>query len=342
MPLKLRPPRAGRTPFYTIRGTYLGVHIEESTRTSRREIAERLKRKKEREIECGTVAVKGATTFVDAAIDYMEAGGERRFMPKLLIHFEGVPVTQIDQSAIDKAAVALYPNADSPTRNRQVYTPVSAVLKRAGIEREVKRPIGWRGRKLTHWLAEQVVFKVFQATNKIAAPVETRLNFRILLVLLCYTGMRLSDALGLECANVNLKKQSALLPETKNGDPRNAYLPKVVVRELRKLPDGLNRNGRVFRFHKGGRLYDLFAMTLEIAGVVLPRRVAFHVFCHTWATWMREHGKLDTFDLTKTDRWKDQESADRYAHVVISAQSKKAELLPVSPRMKKRAGRARR
>jgi hypothetical protein len=56
-------------------------------------------------------------------------------------------------------------------------------------------------------------------------------------------------------------------------------------------------------------------------------RVLFQVFCHTWATWMRQHGGLDTFDLVRTDRWTDPESADRYAHVVVSEQARRADLL---------------
>jgi hypothetical protein len=62
--------------------------------------------------------------------------------------------------------------------------------------------------------------------------------------------------------------------------------------------------------------------------VSLPRRVAFHVFCHTWATWIRLRGGLDTYDLVRTDRWADAKSADAYAHAIVSEQSKRANLLP--------------
>ena len=31
MPLKLRPPRPGKTPFYSIRGSYLGIRIKDKT-----------------------------------------------------------------------------------------------------------------------------------------------------------------------------------------------------------------------------------------------------------------------------------------------------------------------
>ena len=73
MPLKLRPPRAGKTPYYYIRGTYLGVYVEESTGTGRREIAEQLLRKKRDEIECGAVARPGEPTFAEAAPEYASA-----------------------------------------------------------------------------------------------------------------------------------------------------------------------------------------------------------------------------------------------------------------------------
>ena len=332
MPLKLRPPRAGKTPYYYIRGTYLGVYIEESTGTGRREIAEKLLRKKRDDIERGAVARPGEPTFAEAAINYMTAGGERRFLAPLIHHFGNMALSGIDQAAIDHAAAVIAPDVNSATRNRQIYTPISAVLKRAGIEHKIRRPIGWRGRRRTDWLAPKQAFAIFKATRKIKAPPDTKIEFRILLRLLCYTGMRLGEALKLMCSDINLENQTALLPLTKNGRPRLVYLPPIVVEELRRLPRGLDREGRLFRFHNGGRLRDLLKMTLSAAGVTLPERVAFHIFCHTWATWMRQHGGLDTFDLVKTDRWSDPASADRYAHVVLTQQSRQAALLPIERR----------
>ncbi len=146
--------------------------------------------------------------------------------------------------------------------------------------------------------------------------------------------MRLGDALALECGNIDLAARTALLPVTKNGKPRLTYLPAIVVEELRQLPAGLERTGRAFRFHNGSRLRDLLKMALAKAGIELPERLAFHIFCHTWASWMRQHGGLDTYDLVKTDRWSDPDSADRYAHVVVNEQSKRAGLLPVERKAK--------
>lgn len=331
MPLKLIPPSIKRrTPYYSVRGTYLGQYIDRSLGTRDRALAKKLIRQEEQRIESGAVAGKRPLGFAEAAAAYMKAGGDRKYLAPLIAYFKHAPLIEITQTVIDNAAAEIYPDATPATLNRQVYTPVSAVKKRAGDESKIKRPKGWRGQKLTHWLTQEQAFAIFDAALKIDAPEKTKIIFRVFLITLCYTGMRLGDALGLQRQAVNLKTKTANLPTTKNGKPRLVYLPAVVRKELKAM--GIEGEGRLFPFHASGRLRELLSMTLEIAGVVLPRRVAFHVFCHTWATWMRQHGGLDTYDLLKTDRWADAESADRYSHVVVSDIARKAELLPVRKR----------
>jgi integrase len=333
MPFKLvRPSPQRRTPFYSVRGTYLGHYVNRSLKTGEKALAKKLIKQLESDIERGAVTTGHALGFAEAASAYMKAGGERNYLAPIISHFRHMPLAQIDQVAIDNAAAALYPTATAATLNRQVYTPISAVLKRAGEERKIKRPRGWRGQKLTHWLTPEQAFAIFKATAKIKAPAKTRATFRVFLITLCYTGMRLSEALRLNKSDINLKAQTAVLYRTKNDKPRLVYLPKVVVAEMRKM--ALDGDGRLFTFHAGGRLRDMLKMALDAAGVELPRRVAFHVFCHTWGTWMRQHGGLDTYDLLKTDRWTDPNSADRYAHVVVSEVAKRADLLPVEKRMR--------
>jgi integrase len=328
MPLKLVPPRAAKTPFWSIRGTYLGHYVNRSTGSREKAFAAKLLAKLKHDIESGVLSGTKAVGFAKAAAAYMKAGGDRKYLAPLIQHFLHTPVADIDQVMIDNAAAEIYPEATAATRNRQVYTPVSAVLKRAGIERHIKRPKGWRGRKLTHWLTPEQAVRIFEATERIEAPEATRIKFRIYLRMLCYTGMRMSEPLKLAKADVNLKAATATLRNMKNERDRLVYLPEVVVEDLRQMPGGLEGAGRLFSFHASGRLRDLLKMTVAEAGVVLPRRVAFHVFCHTWATWMRQHGGLDTFDLVRTDRWADPGSADRYAHVVVSEQARRADLLP--------------
>jgi integrase len=249
MPLYLRPPRAGKTPYYYIRGTYLGVRCEESTGTSRREIAKKLLDKKRDEIERGAVAKPGEPTFADAAIAYMTSGGDRRFLAPLIEHFGATALSAIDQLAIDNAAAVLYPRGNATTRNRQVYTPISAVLKRANIERKIKRPKGWRSKKSVSWLQPEQAFALFAAAD-------ARPEFGLFLRLLCYTGMRLSEALSVKVGEVDIKRQAIYLPKTKNGEARTVHLPPVLVAALANHPHGLNRNPsqRYLKFSASSRL----------------------------------------------------------------------------------------
>lgn len=74
---------------------------------------------------------------------------------------------------------------------------------------------------------------------------------------------------------------------------------------------------RVFRFHQGGHLRDLLAEAMRRAHLSFPRRQrGFHLFCHTYATWMVRYGKLDNYGLARTGRWKDPRSAEGYLYLL--------------------------
>lgn len=336
MPLKLIEPRPGKTPYYYIRGTYLGCYVDESTGTPVKSVAQGFLTKKRGEIERGELRtrkqVKQEITFLSAALSYIAAGGERRFIGEfdeksgewkgLITHFGEIPLAEIDQAAIDDAAVTLYPGATAATRNRQVYTPISAIRRHAGIETLLKRPKGAQGKQRTLWLQPEQAFRVFAAAEAIDA------EFAAFLTFLCYTGCRLSDGLDLTCNRLSVSEGFAYLETTKNDDPRGVHLPPEVVMALANHPRGLARGAeKVFRFRKNGHLYKLLAAVKKAAGPDVSF-MSFHTFCHTWATWMRRYGGLDTRGLVGTGRWRDQKSAARYEHVNTTEESRKADLLP--------------
>lgn len=334
MPLKLKPPRPGKTPYWSVRGTHLGVKVDRSTGLTDRAKAARLLAKWREEIERGEFAghVEKAMSFGEAALSYITAGGERRFVgtfdPRtgrwtgLVARLRDLPLPDVTQAVVDEVGVELYPDATAATRNRQVHTPVSAILKHAGVKDGLRRPKGWRGNKRVVWLRPEQAFALFTA-----ADAKDR-EFGILLRFLCYTGLRLSEALELPCAQVDLPEAFAYIPDTKNDDPRGVHLPPVVVAALAGHPRGLDRSGRVFRFAKSGHLYGLLDEALTRAGVQLPPRTGFHVLRHTWATWMRRYGGIDTRGLVGTGAWRDERSAARYEHVVASEEARRADLLP--------------
>jgi integrase len=325
MPLKLVAPRKGKSPNWTIRGTYLGRYIDRSAKTGKRAIALQVLKGIERQIERGEFTEPGEPTFASAALTYMKAGGERTYLPKLLDHFGDAPLPKIGQAEIDAAAIRLYPNRSAATRNRSVYTPVSAVIRHAGGILQLRRPRGSAGHKQTAWLWPEQAEAIFLEAEK-AEP-----QFAVLLIVLCYTGLRLSEALRLTWNDVRLQDGFAYVPDTKNNEPRSVFLPPVVVAAV----GNLERSGAtVFKLHKSGHLYSLLKAVAFKAGVDLPERSAFHIFRHTYATWMRRYAGLDTKGLVATGAWKDRKSADRYEHVEVNEEARKAALLP-TPRLKR-------
>lgn len=321
MPLKLIPPRDGKTPYWSIRGTYLGIYCDRSAKSDRRSIAAKALKAIEREIERGAFSGKGDQTFAWAAKQYIDAGGEEIYLAKIVRFFGHTKYKDIMQQDVDGCSIVLYPKASAATRNRQVYTPVCAVLKHAGSRIDLRRPKGSAGNKATAWLWPEQAEAIFAEAEKIDK------EFAALLIVLCYTGMRLSEALGLTWDNVRLADGYAYIPDTKNGEPRAVFIPPVAVAAVANVERSASRH-RVFRFAKSGHLYSLLRMAAIKAGVELAERSAFHCFRHTYATWMRRYAGADETSLIATGAWKDKKSVSRYTHAVVSEESKLAALLP--------------
>jgi integrase len=349
MPLKLIPPRPGKTPFWSVRGTYLGRYVDRSTKAVKRATAEKMRIKWERDIEQGTFAIPNEPTFLSAAVTYMKAGGHRRPLKRLLDHFGDKPLRQITQAEIETAALSLFPNHSPATRNREVYTPVSAILKHAGLDFKIRRPKGSRGQVIRRWLWPEQAWKVIDAAYEIDA------ELGLLCVMLLFGGLRISEQLAMMCDDVRLDEAFAFVPDSKNGEPQPVHLTPYMIEKLREHPRGLDRPGeRLFRCHKGGGLDFRLIQTCAIAsGIAPPRRVkrgskwpelppyefdwvTWHTFRRTYATYMRRYAGLDDKDLVDTHRWRGIESASRYAQTVVREAARKADLLPTPPRPKRK------
>lgn len=326
MPLKLVAPRAGKSPNYYIRGTYYGISVNSTSGTADRAKARKALERIKADIECGAYTPRAGLSFADAAISYIQKGGEATYLERLTDHFGGMMLADIDQAAIDDAAHELYPNASPATRNRQVYTPLSAILKHAKMDFTISRPKGAQGRVNTEWLWEDDAFRLLDEAEKVDPELRTFLS------ILLYTGLRLSEAIWLKVDHVRLAESYAYIPDpTKNGEPRALHLPPALVSELANHPRGMGRRGEtVCRFRKNGYLYSLFAEAKAAAGV----EAKFHTFRHTWATWMRRYAKLDAKGLVGTGAWKDEKSSARYQHVVVTEEAQRADLLPAPKRGK--------
>jgi integrase len=355
MPLTLVPPKPGRTPNYHIRGRYLRVSVNRSAGTPDKALAKKIKARIEDEIEHGVyqaTPTTGPNTFLAAVVSYMKAGGEAAFLGSI-IEYDGAYAIRdkfaetIVQSDLDHVADALYPKATAQTKNRQVYTPIIAVLHHVGIERKFKRPKGWRGKKSKSFLEPEQAFALLDAAENID------LEFGLLCYTLLYTGRRIGDLLNddTKLRNLNLRRATLYLRDSKNSEAVTVHLPPVVVEKFKAMPPRPYRPGkikgrsqfgagvpflerdpdqRLFRFHQGGYLRRLLADAMKRAGLSFPRRErGFHLFSHTYATWMLRFGGLDNYALARTGRWKDPRSVEGYLHTVVSSDAKVAEVLPL-------------
>lgn len=333
MPLRIVPPKKGRTSFYHIRGTTIdGRKIDQSARTTEKQEAltvrasiQREARKRLQRGEFGEFPkpTKGPD-FMMAARSYVDAGGSPRFIAPLCVHLYDTPLSYIDQARIDEAAAILYPDATPATRNRQVYTPIIAILRRAGIKTEFSRPIGANGRRRKFFLQEAHAHALLDAADRIEP------RFGVLLTFLLYTGSRLSEGLRLEGRDIDLDRGVAYIRETKNKKPRTAHLTADIIEAFARavVPDG-----RLFPWekdtYKGSQeLYGLWRAACAAGGIVIPEKVAFHVLCHSYGAWMRIYGGADTSDLIATGRWSSREAAAGYEHVQVTTAHRLADKMP--------------
>lgn len=337
MPLSLV--RRTGSPFWYLRGTVRGRSIFETTGTDREDVADAIRIKREAEIlDRSVFGARAVVTFAEAAAIYLEAGGSPRFVGKidrktgkwtgLIGHFGTTKLSAIGQLEIDKAARTLYPRASAETRNRQVYTPFIAIWTKAQTRGlcDMRR---WERPKMTakprdRWATEGEVARLLGSASPHVAP---------LVRFLVMTGARMSEALYLDWADVDLSAAWAVFRDTKrHGESRGVPLHPTVVVDLANMR---HRTGAVFRTQKGepyhdtgkesgGQVKTAWAGMCRRAGVV---GVTPHTLRHTFSTWLTARGVSERI----RDELMGHASSDtgrRYAHVPRDTLVKAVAALP--------------
>lgn len=326
MPLTLK--RRHGSPSWYLRGTVRGISVDESTGTGDRKAAEEIRAIREAELLKRSVHGDSAVrTFAEAALSYMEAGGERAHMAQILGVIGRKPLAAIAQAEIDALAKKLKPQGGPATLNRHVYTPVSAVLHHAARKRWCDKPVIARPKEpkgRVRWITHEEAERLIDA----AAP-----HMRPLVIFLLSTGARLSEALYLDWRDVDLSACHVVFPKTKNDEARGVPLHPRVVATLANLP---HRSGAVFRRSLpyetakgdkrplgpayeqrsggGGQIKTAWAGMCKRAGIT---DFSPHDCRHTWATW-HYRANRDLTALMELGGWKTPSMVMRYAHVNTS------------------------
>jgi integrase len=331
MPLKLV--RRPKSPYWIIRGTVRGVRVEETTGTTDKKVAEEIRAKREAEILAESIYGRRATaTFAHAALSYLDNGGSQRFLDPIIDHFGTTPLAKIDQDAIDRMARKLYPSASDATRNRQAYTPASAVMRHAARR-------GWCSALILERPSvpeDRVRWLTLEEANRLIEACAA--HMRPLVIFLLYTGARAGEALWLDWRTVDLARAHVVFPKTKSGEARGVPLHHRVVTALANL---MHRQDEVFRrpdglpyerpnpeddadTSAGTRIASAFKGACRRAGIT-----DFHPHdCrHTWATWHYAANR-DLAALKRLGGWKSDRMVLRYAHTNVEEHKHTIDRLP--------------
>lgn len=329
MPLKLT--RRHGSPYWYLRGSVRGIRVDESTGVSDQKDAEDILVTRSAEVLRQSIHGDPAVRrFAEAVLSYVEGGGDRANLEPILRHFGPKKLlAHIGQDEIEGAARKLYPHAAPATLNRKVYTPISAVLHHAARKGWCAKPVIARpkghDKERVRWITYDEAERLIGA----AAP-----HLRPLVVFLLSTGARLSEALYLEWADVDLSRAHVTFRPTdargiKTDEARGVPLPPRAVAELANVPwdkggfvfrkpaGKIRKAGRVWLPYEsrdgegGGQVKTAWAGMLRRAGVT---NFTPHDCRHTWATW-HYIANRDVGALMRLGGWKTPAMVFRYTHI---------------------------
>lgn len=325
MPLTLT--RRGGSGTWQIVGTVAGQRIRQSARTADRRLAEEARAELEASLYRGAVfGARAVVTWDHAATSYVDAAprsaAEHARLLRLYDHLTGKRLSDITQATIDRVIQArCRPAAQPATKLREVITPIRAVLAHAARRQwcdmpALEAPKGASGVKRTRWLTPAEADRLVAACAPHLAP---------LALFLIGAGARLSEALALEWADVDLAHGRALLRDTKQGRDRVADLPPRTVAALANLP---HREGHVFRPPaKRGKQAKHYADTHGLYGGQIAsawrgacKRAGIadatpHTLRHTWASWHYAMHR-DLMKLKSDGDWSTVTQTERYTKLV--------------------------
>lgn len=313
-----------RQPIRQEDGSIAWRQVERSTGTGSIQAA----REKVREFaaeyhaEASRPAPKGENlTFADAAEQYLLNGNGGRFLPPILERIGLRLCTDIDQSVMTELSLALYPAAKASTLNRQLFTPVCAVLNFVGLRPLLRRPKG-HDKLRTIDKSELPDDEWFHAVLPYLTPAK-----RAVMLLCTLHGCRIGETLERTPDDLDQKRWTLSVPDSKNGTPFQIQLSEPVIEEIRAMlaawriedqkRQARGKPPRRRRWLFGTANRSNFARDLakacDKAGV--PVFSSHMLGRHSFATRiLSEEGKSLAF-LKSAGRWKSLKAVERYTHL---------------------------
>jgi integrase len=279
--------------------------------------------------------------FAFAVTSYLEteqrSPGTVAIVARLLHHFGNVPLSGINQEAVDRARPLLLKEDAAPgTVRRNLIVPLRAILMHA-----YRR--GWCDAPRFELPPEPEGRTDFLLPEQAERLLANSGHIRPLLTYLLCTGCRIGEALALDWSQVDLRGARANVwgDQTKAGRRRVVELPPAAVAALGGLAhrDGfvfLRGDGEPYRAtgDGGGHVAGPWGVACRKAGlpgvmVTIGRAdrpsqakrfvpaFGVHVLRHTWSSW-RYALHPDPFVLQRAGGWSSVALVERYAHLMPS------------------------
>ena len=201
----------------------------------------------------------------------------------------------IGQADFEECATSLLPGLSNATWNRDIYTPLQAVLRHHGIVLALRRP-----------KQSQPSYRALTADQRdILIKNAGDVDLRVLLIVLFYCGARISEAIGLERDRVDFTDRTICFETTKTGDKHWRPLHRKAAAAIKRLP--VREDGRVFRWRTRWGPQKALDLLCKRTGIYFTP----HMARHTFADLMLERG-ASVRDLMDAGRWDSEKSAMRY------------------------------
>lgn len=215
-------------------GTINGVKIRRTLKTTDRAQAHRLCVEISRALEAATPDNGLLARHVIEYYRTQTGKDHGGYLEKLLLSFGGLTVDELTQERVSTYCVEVYPHTKRDHWRRAVFVPLNAAFTLAHKQ-------GWRGLPLIKFYAPEPEAREIPNPPSDKWMSEMAEKYRedlgTLMMLLAYSGLRISEALGIS-AEADIKQNGDVvditIPDTKNGKHYVVRVHPAVVPRLRK------------------------------------------------------------------------------------------------------------
>lgn len=295
MSIKLYAPGTRKgNKFWVARISVAGLRREISTDQTDEGRALKFAQAAEREFGEGRSTSKSISALIDSYIAVRRPSkADEAFLLKLRKHFG--KRKSVNQADVEEAARMLYPKRSAATWNRQVFTPLLAVLNHYDVPVKLKRP---KMKPVQHRAVSRAVRDTL--INSATGDLKT------LLTIMFYTGARISEAVSLTWDRVDLHAKKLKLTVTKTDQHGWRVMPEKLFLELANRPEE-SRVGKVLGWATRSGHRKALAKLCKATGIFFTP----HMARHTFATLLVDEN-ASLIDVKDAGGWKSLKSVERY------------------------------